>query len=566
MKKSCLLILIICSILKAQYPTYSECSDLTDADFEEVTLFSLVDDASLAEPMRKDFYVDEDGDVNVYFVEREGKMKYYDAGEDALSVVGELDVWFSTETGLLGIALDPDFNTNRWVYLFYMPTSPNVFRIARFVITEADNTLDLASETIIMDVPDTRQGLAVHTGGGLYFDHKGDLWVTMGEHDHASHVPSDYHSTTNKESSNEDCSSDTYSLYGSILRIHPQPDGSYTIPEGNFGEYWSQKFESEGRTLLAEKYADTDLVRPEIWAKGFRNPMSVQVDPVTGWVAVSECGGQCHKINPAYYCPEHGKSEKHMLITEPSFQGWSYFHADNHPYVMSADLEKDPMTPVNNSPFRLGVDTLPPAVPATYFYGLPDNLIVNNWICSVGGYTYRYDGSNPSPNKFPPHFDGKFLISDLNQSFIRLIEVDDNGQMVSASDDLFTSILTISHTMDLRQGPDGSMYLLNYSQFQYTIDLTTGLYKINYTGDCAPVSIKRDGDGSRGLVFQNNGYINAQGPYTAEFYGINGEKVFTFRGTGKQRIPSERLARPGVYQIKVTENGKIHTGLYTNMR
>lgn len=573
------LVLALASILPAQYPTFPGCTDLKDSDFKEVKLLTLANDPTMNEPMRMDFHQDAQGNINIYWVERAGRIKYYDAVTKSMKLVGQLDVLFALESGLLGIALDPNFKANRWVYFYWSPKSPMVYRLSRFTI-RSDNTLDLASEKVILDIPDTRVGINVHNGGSLHFDKAGNLWITVGEHDHISHEPSNYHNTTDRETSGEDEATDTYSLYGSVLKIHPEPNGTYTIPKGNFGEYWSGKFQQQGRTVLAKKYADTSLVRREIYVKGFRDAMSVQVDAKTGWAVVSDCGGQCHKIAPSYYCPTHGKTEKTMLITEPSFQGWNYFHADNHPYVMNKSQEKNPLAPVNNSPFRRGVDTLPPAVPGTYLYGLPKTLLVNNWICSVGGFVYRYDGKSPSTVKFPPHFEGRFFIKDLNQSFIRSIEVDSRGAFVKASDDLFTSVLTKSHSIDMRQGPDGAMYLLNYSTFQYTRDATTGLYRVEYTGNCKPASgcmtvgnpnydpAARFHDESQcqpvgvlsqafdrsAVEFQGRTVrVALRGGHWIEIYDVAGNRVFRKEGSGEAAYAVD--LRDGVYFLRSNRLG-----------
>ncbi len=575
MKITWAFVFALASSLLAQYPTYPGCSNLKETDFREVKLISRTEDPTMDEPMRMDFYQDDQGNINIYYVERAGKIKYFDAAKKTMKVVGELDVLFALESGLLGIALDPNFKTNRWVYFYWSPTTPKVYRISRYTIRD-DNTLDLTSQKVVLDIPDTRIGINVHNGGALQFDTKGNLWVAIGEHDHVTQDAGVYHNTTDKETSDEDESTDTYSLYGSVLKIHPEPDGSYTIPKGNFGEYWSQKFKDQGRSVLSGKYADPKLVRPEIYVKGFRDAMSVQVDAKTGWAVVSDCGGQCHKIPPQYYCPTtHGKTEKTMLITEPSFQGWSYFIADNFPYAANKADERNPLAPVNKSPFRLGVDTLPPAVPGTYLYGLPKTLLVNNWICSVGGYMYRYDGRSTSQVKFPPHFDGKFFIKDLNQSFIRSIEVDSKGAFVKASEDLFTGVLTRSHSLDMRQGPDGSMYLLNYAAFQYTHDATTGLFKIEYTGNCKPISgcmtagnpafnplaqfhdesqcLKvgiRDAHWDKSLIdFQGRMVrVSARGKHWVEIYDVSGNRVFIKDGEGQAAYGTNLVN--GVYFLR----------------
>ncbi|MBF0430262.1 MAG: PQQ-dependent sugar dehydrogenase [Fibrobacteria bacterium] len=579
-----LLLVTIVNSIYAQYPKYSgterpECVDLQDSDFKMTTLFKFKDDPSLKEPMRMDFYQDDSGNVNVYFIERYGKLKYYDARTKKLSLVGRLDVVASgnDEAGLIGMALDPDFKNNRLVYFYWTPVAPSVYRLSRFKVLGDSNKLDLTSEKVIIDIPDTRIGAGgtkggyFHNGGSLFFDNKGDLWWTIGEHDHCNAIPEIYHNTTDKECSGEDNSSDAHSWYGSIVRIHPESDGSYTIPDNNFGEFWSEKFAEEGRMTLSQKYTDTSLVRPEIYAKGFRNPMSVSVDPVTGWAAVSECGAQCHKVDPAYYCPTDGLSEKHMLITEPSFQGWPYFHGNNHPFAMNASDEKNALKPVNNSPFNQGVDTLPPAIPGTYVYGAPkwgDN------ICSVGGTFFRYNWENPSDISLPPHFDGVMISSDLNTGWKRAIEIDSaTGDFVKVSPDLWTSLLdtTINadlgkeagNVMDLRHGPDGALYLLNYSQMQYLPDKTTGLYRIEYHGDCRITPVKRYTPKQRNVI--KAGFIDVQGEYRAEFFKINGQKVYTFNGFDKEKLPLDHLPSSGLYKVRISTNNIIVNSVFMKM-
>lgn len=541
------------AMASAQYPAYPGCGDLKDSDFRESRLLTRAEDPTMDEPMRMDFHTDDRGNVNIYFIERRGALKYFDAAAKSMRVVGRLDVLYAEESGLLGIALDPAFKSNRWIYLYWSPLNVKTFRLSRFTILPG-NTLDPASEKVVLDIPDTRKGINVHIGGAIQFDAQGNLWVATGEHDHTNDAPSYYHNTTDKESSDEDESTDTFSLYGSMLRIHPESDGTYTIPKGNFGEFWSARFRQQGRNVLAGKYADPKLVRPEVYVKGFRNAMSVQIDAPTGWAVVADCGGQCHKIQATHYCPADGKSEKTMLITEPGFHGWSYFHADNHPYSMDKAGEKNPLAPVNNSPFRLGVDTLPPAVPATYVYGLPKTLLVNNWICSVGGFMYRYDAKNPSPIKLPPHFEGRFFMSDMNQSFIRSIEVDARGAFVKASGDLFTSFMTRSHTLDWRQGPDGALYRLNYAAFQYTKDATTGIFRIEYTGDCKPVALKAPRLERPAVRFQGRTLaLTGDGPHWFAVYDMRGSKVYGRTGSG----PAEyALDLPdGVYFLKTQVPG-----------
>src|SRR5256885_14651820 len=67
-------------------------------------------------------------------------------------------------------------------------------------------------------------------------------------------------------------SANTNDLRGKIIRIHPEPDGAYTIPEGN---------------LFPKGTAKT---RPEIYTMGSRNPYRISVDQHTGFLYWGEVG------------------------------------------------------------------------------------------------------------------------------------------------------------------------------------------------------------------------------------------------------------------------------------
>src|SRR5438874_10149837 len=78
------------------------------------------------------------------------------------------------ERGLLGIAFDPNFATNNFVYVYYTSTvggSHN--RISRF--TASGNSASLASESVLMDLP--ALGATNHNGGAMHFGADGKLYV-----------------------------------------------------------------------------------------------------------------------------------------------------------------------------------------------------------------------------------------------------------------------------------------------------------------------------------------------------------------------------------------------------
>ena len=138
-------------------------------------------------------------DDSLIFTERDGKVSILDGNN--ISLVGNIKVTQNGESGLLGIAVDPRFNQNHYIYLYY--TQGNYNRISRFILRDK-----LSDEKILLDkIP----GGSIHNGGRLKFGPDGKLYATTGE----SGIPN--------------LAQDINSLGGKILRINP--DGS--VPADN---------------------------------------------------------------------------------------------------------------------------------------------------------------------------------------------------------------------------------------------------------------------------------------------------------------------------------------------
>jgi len=74
---------------------------------------------------------------DVFIVERTGALKWYSPKTNETKTIKEFDVSLrnganSRETGVLGIAIDPNFMRNGWFYVYYSPKSPEVHRLSRF--------------------------------------------------------------------------------------------------------------------------------------------------------------------------------------------------------------------------------------------------------------------------------------------------------------------------------------------------------------------------------------------------------------------------------------------------
>lgn len=121
------------------------------------------------------------------FTERVGRVNLLEEG-GAIVKVADIDVSQVTESGLLGVAVDPNFTENKYIYLYYTHEG-GVNRISRFVL---DGTL--SNETVLLDnIP----GGSIHNGGRLKFGPDGKLYATTGEGGN-SNLAQDINSTGGK--------------------------------------------------------------------------------------------------------------------------------------------------------------------------------------------------------------------------------------------------------------------------------------------------------------------------------------------------------------------------------
>ena len=91
-----------------------------------------------------------------------------------------LSVNASGERGLLGLAFDPDYATNHFVYVYYTATSPTIHnRLSRFTANAAGDLALAGSELVLLDLdPLTATN---HNGGAIHFGPDGKLYVAVGE-------------------------------------------------------------------------------------------------------------------------------------------------------------------------------------------------------------------------------------------------------------------------------------------------------------------------------------------------------------------------------------------------
>ncbi|MFD7435490.1 PQQ-dependent sugar dehydrogenase [Streptomyces sp. NPDC059861] len=454
-------------------------------EFQQVTLAKGV--AEMGEPMTLAVLPDR----SVLHTSRDGTVRLTDAVGNT-RVAGKLDVYAHDEEGLQGIAADPAFTTNRYVYLYYAPkmSTPGgdapaegtaadfapfdgVNRLSRFVL-RTDGTLDVASERKILDVPASR-GLCCHVGGDIDFDGAGNLYLSTGDDSNPfqsdGYTPIDERANRNPAFDAQRSSGNTNDLRGKVLRIKVDADGSYTVPSGN---------------LFAPGTART---RPEIYAMGFRNPFRMSVDKATGIVYLGDYGPDAGSANPARG-PE-GQVEFNR-ITKAGNYGWPYCTGRNDAYVDhdfaggTSGSAFNCAAPRNTSPRNTGLTDLPPAQPAWIPYNggsVPE--FGGGSESPMGGPVYRYDAFSTSEVKFPQEFDGDYFAGEFGRRWIKRIESGGDGTVQSINAFPWTG----TQVMDMAFGPDGALYVLDYGTGYFNGDENSALYRIEHiTGGRAPLA------------------------------------------------------------------------------
>jgi glucose/arabinose dehydrogenase len=190
------------------------------------------------------------------------------------------------ERGLLGIAFDPNYSSNHYVYLYHtVAGSPTHNRVSRY--TAAGDVAEANSEAILLDL-NNLSSATNHNGGALHFGPDGKLYVGVGE---------------NAQGSNSQTLSN---LLGKILRINP--DG--TIPSDN----------PFNNSAVGNNRA--------IWALGLRNPFTFAFEPGTGRIFINDVGQSTYEeIDDGIAGSNYGWPTTEGPTTNPAFRAPIYYYA-----------------------------------------------------------------------------------------------------------------------------------------------------------------------------------------------------------------------------------------------
>jgi len=185
-------------------------------------------------------------DGRLFVAQQTGALRIIENGVLLATPAITLSVNSSGERGLLGIAFDPNFTSNNFIYLYYTLSSASNNRISRFTMN--GNTVVGGSESVVLNL-DPLSSATNHNGGTIDFGPDGKLYVGIGENANGANSQN----------------LDTY--HGKILRINS--DGS--VPAGN-------------------PFTGGTAQRQRVWEYGMRNPYTLSIQPGTGRIFVNDVG------------------------------------------------------------------------------------------------------------------------------------------------------------------------------------------------------------------------------------------------------------------------------------
>jgi PKD repeat protein/type 1 glutamine amidotransferase len=403
-------------------------------------------------------------------------------------------------------------------------------------------------------------------------------------------------------------SQNTNDLRGKVLRIHAQegdippaeenqPGAAYTVPEGNLFP------------------AGTARTRPEIYAMGLRNPFRITLDESdVAYVTDYSPDSQVPQVFRGP--PGTGRVQ---VVREPANYGWPLCMRSDLPYYQwdfetsaplpspaapeTFDCDNPAQGPPNTSHWvadggptvEPGLEFGPPITESEIWYSYRDNQAAPNGpqgspcfaaygpgaptnpvgacprlfpelytggVGPHGAAPYDYNPDNPSATKFPPYYDGAFILGEFTQDTLREVRLDSQERVFKINNALncgpapttLVRPFLCDNPMDMEFGPDGNLYLLTYGDGFFNINPDAAMERFEYvkglrapiavlganpTDGRAPLTVQFSSEGSRDpdpgdsirfeWDFDSNGTIDSVDPNPSHTYAANG--VFTARLT-----------------------------------
>ena len=528
---------VFCSGILSSSIAY--CEGFDPIRFESTTVA-----VDLARPM--EFDIAPDG--KIFLIELAGDIKLIDPETRAINSVGKLKVTTEQENGLIGLALDPNFSENQWIYLQYSPPDFKGQRVSRFKIR--DHKLDMASEKVLFKYQEQRLQCC-HHAGSLEFGPDGCLFIGTGDNtnpfnDSQGYAPIDQRKNREPWDAQR-TSGNTRNYNGKILRIRPEQDGTYSIPEGNL-------FPADG----SEGY-------PEIYVMGCRNPWRINVDQKTGYLYWGDVGPDAGADGPR---GPRGYDEVNQARVAGNF-GWPYFIGDNYAYGIvdfaTGEIAPplNPSRPVNQSVNNNGATNLPPAMPAMIYYpGAPTEkfpAVANGGRTACAGPVYYFDAASSASRRFPKEYDRTLFAFEWSRSMIYAVHLDEDSNLKTV--ERFLPETKFSRPIDMQFDQNGSLYVLEYGE-TWGVNPDSQLVRLDYVrGNRSPIAKAnaRNTIGREPLAVELNGLSSTDKDNDKLSYQWtavrSGQEKTTPVKLGNTAETTAVFENPGVYtlELKVTD-------------
>lgn len=205
-------------------------------------------------------------DGRLFFNLRElGEIRVVDLASgvaDDGAVFAQVEVFTGSECGLIGIAIDPEFASNGYVYVYATQPVANTDAVGKPRVIRYTDVDGVGTDPLVLidDLPRTNPRTCAHVGGNLHFGPDGYLYLSIG----------------NNERSAEAVAANLGSPLGKILRLNKE-DGSA----------------APGNPFEGDPNAD-----PRVYAYGLRNTFDFAFHPLTGEIYAPDNGpGNCDELN-----------------------------------------------------------------------------------------------------------------------------------------------------------------------------------------------------------------------------------------------------------------------------
>ncbi len=323
-------------------------------------------------------------DGRLFVCEQNGDVRIIKDGVLLPEPFVHIDVDVTEQRGLLGMAFHPDFLDGApYVYVHYTVPVPPIHHRVSYFMADGDTAV-AGSEHVVIELDDSSGNTSLN-GGAIHFGQDEKLYIATGQGEFAENAQA------------------LDSLHGKLLRLNA--DG--TVPTSN--------------PLVSNPAA-----RPEIWARGFRNPFTFAVEPGTNRIYVNDVGSGVRR-----------REEINDLVPGSNY-GW---------------------------PLAEGYTADPRLVSPLFAYG--SAFTAPN--CSISGGTFY----RPATNQFPAGYVGKYFFSDFCGGWI--YHLDPNAPNPGTTVTAFATDISPMFLVDLKVSATGSLYYLGRENGGF-------VSRINYVG------------------------------------------------------------------------------------